>query len=68
MISGGYSLVVVPRLLIAVASLVVEKGSRVQTPEHRLSSGGAWAELLRGMWDLPGPGIKPCLLHWQEDS
>ena len=42
-ISRGYSLVVVPRLLIAVASLVVEKGSRVQTPEHRLSSGGARA-------------------------
>ena len=42
-ISGGYSLVVVPRLLIAAASLVVEKGSRVQTPERRLSSGGARA-------------------------
>ena len=20
------------------------------------------------MWDLPGSGIKPCLLHWQADS
>ena len=20
---------------------------------------GAWAQLLRGMWDLPGPGLKP---------
>ena len=20
------------------------------------------------MWDLPGPGINPCPLHWQEDS
>ena len=37
-ISGGYSLVVVHRLLIAVASLVVEKGSRVQTPDCRLQS------------------------------
>ena len=28
-------------------------------PEHRLSSCGARAQLLRGMWDLPGPGLKP---------
>ena len=27
--------------------------------EHRLSSCGARASLLRGMWDLPGPGLKP---------
>ena len=27
--------------------------------ELRLSSCGAWAYLLRGMWDLPGPGIEP---------
>ena len=27
--------------------------------EHRLNSCGAWAYLLRGMWDLPGPGIEP---------
>ena len=27
--------------------------------EHRLSSCGALAQLLRGMWDLPGPGIEP---------
>ena len=25
----------------------------------RLSSCGAWAQLLRSMWDLPGPGLKP---------
>ena len=24
-----------------------------------LSGWGAWGELLRGMWDLPGPGIEP---------
>ena len=41
-ISGGYSLVVVHRLLIAVASLV-EKGPRVQAPECRLSGRGARA-------------------------
>ena len=27
--------------------------------ERRLSSCGARASLLRGMWDLPGPGLKP---------
>ena len=27
--------------------------------EHRLSSCGAWAQLLRSMWDLPRPGLKP---------
>ena len=28
-------------------------------PEHRLSSCGSWAELLWGVWDLPGSGIEP---------
>ena len=28
-------------------------------PEHRLSSCGAQAQLLHGIWDLPGPGLKP---------
>ena len=32
-------------------------GSRA--PERRLSSRGARAQLLRGMWDPPGPGLKP---------
>ena len=27
--------------------------------EHRLSSCDARAQLLRGMWDLPGPGLEP---------
>ena len=27
--------------------------------EHRLSSCGTWAQLLHGMWDLPGPGLEP---------
>ena len=27
--------------------------------ERRLSSCGTWTQLLRGMWDLPGPGLKP---------
>ena len=29
-----------------------------QTLEHRFSSCGAQAQLLHGMWDLPGPGIE----------
>ena len=36
-------------------SLVAEH--KLQT--HRLSSCGAWAQLLRGMWDLPRPGLEP---------
>ena len=27
--------------------------------EHRLSSCGSRAQLLRGMWDLPRPGLEP---------
>ena len=27
--------------------------------ERRLSSCGAWALLLRGVWELPGPGLEP---------
>ena len=63
-VKGGYSsLRCLP--LIAVASPVV--GSRCtgfsscgpQAPEHRLSSCGARAWLLHGMWDLPRPGLEP---------
>ena len=57
-LSGGYSIVVVCRLLIAMASLLQSRGSRVQglqscgmwlssrdslVLEHRLNSCGAWA-------------------------
>ena len=41
--------------LTIVASLVAEHG--LQT--RRLSSCGSRAQLLRGMWDLPRPGLKP---------
>ena len=41
--------------LTVAASLVAEH--RLQT--HRLSSCGSWAQLLRGMWDLPRPGHEP---------
>ena len=43
------------------ASVVVARGlsscgSRI--PEHRLNSCDTWAQLLCGIWDLPGPGIE----------
>ena len=41
--------------LTIVASLVVEH--RLQM--RRLSSCGSRAQLLRGMWDLPRPGLEP---------
>ena len=41
--------------LTIVASLVAEH--RLQT--RRLSSCGTRAQLLRGMWDLPRPGLEP---------
>ena len=61
--TGGYSVVAVCGLLIAVASLVLElsgfSSGSPQTLEHRLSSCGTWAKMSRGMWDIPGLGIKP---------
>ena len=42
-------------LLTVMASLAAEH--RLQT--RRLSSCGPWAQLLRGMWDLPTPGLEP---------
>ena len=41
--------------LTIAASLV--SGHRLQT--RRLSSCGSRAQLLRGMWDLPRPGLEP---------
>ena len=54
-------------LLIMVASLVEERGLLARgltscdswAPERRLSSCGTRAQLLGGMWDLPGPGLEP---------
>ena len=42
---------------VIVAGELCSCGSRA--PERRLSSCGAGALLLRGMWDLPGPGLEP---------
>ena len=41
--------------LTIAASLVAKH--RLQT--LRLSNCGSWAQLLRGMWDLPRPGLEP---------
>ena len=51
---GPLFIVVCGPLTIA-ASLVAEH--RLQT--HRLSNCGSRAQLLRGMWDLPRPGLEP---------
>ena len=41
--------------LTIAASLVA--GHRLQM--RRLSNCGSWVQLLRGMWDLPRPGLEP---------
>ena len=51
----GPLFIAVRRALTIVAALVAEH--RLQT--HRLSSCGSRAKLLRGMWDLPRPGLEP---------
>ena len=51
----GPLFIVVHGPLTIAASLVAEH--RLQM--HRLSNCGSWAQLLRGMWDLPRPGLKP---------
>ena len=45
------------RASVAVARGLSSCGSRAI--KRRLSSCGAQASLLRGMWDLPGPGLEP---------
>ena len=51
----GPLFIVVRRPLTIAASLVAEH--RLQT--CRLSSCGSRAQLLRGMWDPPRPGLEP---------
>ena len=56
----GPLFIAVHRPLTIAASLVAEhrlQTHRLQT--HRLSSCGSRAQLLRGMWDLPRPGLEP---------
>ena len=51
----GPLLIAVCGPLTVAASLIA--GHRLQT--RRLSNCGSWAQLSRGMWDLPRPGLKP---------
>ena len=51
----GPLFIAVRGLLTITASLVAQH--RLQT--RRLSNCGSWAQLLRGMWDLPRPGLEP---------
>ena len=63
----GYSLLRCAGLSLQWLLLLQSMGSRCagfsscgsRALEHRLSSCGAWAQLLCIMWDLPGPGIEP---------
>ena len=56
----GLLFTAVHRLLLAVASR-----RRVRVRECRPSSCGAWAQLPRSMWNLPGPGIESMSLALQ---
>ena len=49
-------------------SRVAASRSHCLAAEHGLSSSGAGAELLRGTWDLPGPGIKSTSPALADDS
>ena len=51
----GLLFIVVRGPLTIAASLVAEH--RLQT--RSLSNCGSWAQLLRGLWDLPRPGLEP---------
>ena len=53
--SGGHFFIAVHGPLSIAASLLAEH--RLQT--RRLSNCGSRAQLLRGMWDLPRPGLEP---------
>ena len=65
--SGGYSLLWCVGFPSWWLLLLQSTGSRSvgfrscgsRALERRLSSCGAWAQLLHSMWDLPGPGIEP---------
>ena len=78
------SLLVVLTLLTGVASLIVEHGLlgvrasivAARSPSscgswalgHRLNSCGTRASLLRGVWNLPGPGFEPVSPALVDDS
>ena len=60
----GLLFAAVPWLFILVASCC---RAQVLGPVG-FSSCVAYAQLLCGTWELPGPGSNPCPLHWQADS
>ena len=75
--NGGYSLVVVLRLLHSVASLVAENGLQStgfsswgsRALERSLSGCGShWLSCSVAHGIFPDQGSNPCLLHWQADS
>ena len=77
--SGGYSLVVVHKLLMAVASLVAERGLSgaqalvvvacgLSNRGSRLSGCGTGTWLLHACGIFLDRGSNPCLLHWQANS
>ena len=65
--SRGYSLLHCEGFSLRWLLLLRSTGSRCagfsscgsRALEHSLSSCGARAQLLHGMWDLPGPGLEP---------
>ena len=65
--SGGYSSLWCTGFSLQWLLLLRSLGSKragfsscgTRALECRLSSCGTWAQLLRGMWDLPGPGLEP---------
>ena len=74
--SRGSSPAVVPRLFIAVASLVVERGLRhlgfrscgSWSLEHRLSIVVGKLRCSRARGIFQDWGSNTCLMHWQVDS
>ena len=69
-VSGGHSSLRCSGLSLLWLLLLQSTGSRhvgfsscgSRAPERRLSSCSTWAQLLRGMWGPPRPGIEPVSL------
>ena len=74
--SGGYSSLQCAAFSLQWLLLLRSTGSRqagfsscgTRVPERRLSSCGARAQLLHGMWIQPDQGSNPSPPHWQADS
>ena len=74
--SGGYSSLRCAGFSLQWLLLLQSTGARCtgfsscgsRALERRLSSCGTRASLLRGLWDLPGPGLEPMSPALQADS